>query len=279
MRHASIRRLGFLATGLWSAGRITSLSLLVVSMAVAGASRVHSQGYDRSSPVGACYPVEGRGYVVSKGQRIPIGPLSPVFEGDSVQVESGAITVVDLRLGCRRRLTAPMGYELPRFHDLEPQKPWALLMRRLAQALNGPDTRRSGGSVRGARAVFWPDTASFAPGVPVAFRWHGVHPEPSRLRIVTGGTDTVTVDVGQWAASSGGAPWPDSLVPRAGTVRWALLDSEGERLGGGRFVVLEAAVADSQRVLYRERAGREIGAEEVALGAAILAAADRFYLW
>jgi hypothetical protein len=217
--------------------------------------------------------------VVSKWQRIPIGPLSPVFEGDSVQVESGAITIVDLRMGCRRRLTAPMAYELPRFRALEPQKPWALLMRRLAQALNGPDTRRSGGSVRGARAAFWPDTASFAPGVLIAFRWHGVHPEPARLQLVSAGRDTVIVDVGEWAKSAGGAPWPESVVPRAGTVRWTLLDAEGERLGGGRFVVLEPAAADSQRAVYLERAGREIGAEEATLGAVLLAAADRFYLW
>ena len=279
MRHASIRRLGFPATSAWAAGRISSLFLLVATMALAGAPRAAAQAYDRSSPVGACYPVEGRGYVVSKGQRIPIGPLSPVFEGDSVQVESGAITVVDLRMGCRRRLTAPMAYELPRFRALEPQKPWSLLMRRLAEALNGPDARRSGGSVRGARAAFWPDTASFAPGVLIAFRWHGVHPEPARLRLVSGGRDTAVVDVGPWAKSAGGAPWPESVVPRAGTVRWTLLDADGERLGGGRFVVLEPAAADSQRALYLERAGREIGTEEAPLGAVLLAAADRFYLW
>jgi len=73
--------------------------------------------------------------------------------------------------------------------------------------------------------------------------------------------------------------WPSEVPMRTGRARWALLDEEGRRLGSGRFEILTPSVADSLRTRFEESAKSGGFEAEVSLGAALLAAAEHFYLW
>ena len=81
------------------------------------------------------------------------------------------------------------------------------------------------------------------------------------------------------AVSTSGFEWPARLAKHEGRARWSLLGDEGQRLGGGRFEILSAAEADSARVRFLTAAREKRFEHEAELGAALLAASERTYLW
>jgi hypothetical protein len=263
-------------------GRIARVLWIVLVflpvMAVAG-----SPAGPRSSPApdGVCYPVNGTGYIVTHvgGLKIPVGTLSPLVEGDSLVVLQGTVTFLDFRTrqspvyGAGTRLTIPF-VKRP-----DPPAWWKRLEEIVVQSLSGPELERIGGSVRdGGARTFWPDSARFAPQVPVVFEWSGVRPAPTTLRICVG-TDTTKLEVTAGPSGRGVQLWKLPAPAPEGTITWTLVDSDGESLGGGQFVILAEAAAEAERQRFLQAAGRLEGKGPVGLSAAVLAEADRAYLW
>jgi hypothetical protein len=236
-------------------------------------------GAEFCQPDGVCHPVQGTGVVISKGVVTPIGPLSPVLSGDRIVVQSGKVTVVDLRTGTQQVLAAGSDIVVLEPPTQKPDEWWTRLRRWFRESLSGSRLKHiAGGSVRGGEPSFWPDGARFAPGVPLTLEWYRVCP-PSALRLVQGGRDTVVIALGDSTASTGGFPWPGSFPPRSGKVSWTLLDSDGKWLGGGRFEILTPTAADSARSSFLAAARDSLPALEGTLGAALLAAEHRQFLW
>lgn len=231
-------------------------------------------------PVGVCYPVAGTGHIFGRTSCTPIGPLSPVFEGDTVVVQQGHVTLVDVRSGERKQLASQESYVLKGAKPTTSRGPWNRLGQALNEVLRGPDLRKTGGSVRAVGgSCFWPDSARFAEGVPVTLQWCNVHPEPKVLRLTWIGGTTTRVPLSDRSIEISGMEWPSGVSKHPGRVRWSLLDAEGNVLGGGRFEILSPAGADSARARF-DLAARENGFDtELGLGAALLAAKEHFYLW
>jgi hypothetical protein len=231
-------------------------------------------------PIGVCYPVAGTGHIFGRASCTPIGPLSPVFEGDTVVVRQGHVTLVDVRSGERKQLASQESYVLRGGKPTNVRGPWARLGQALNEVLRGPDLRKTGGSVRSVGgSCFWPDSARFAEGVPVTFQWCNVHTEPTVLRLTWAGGATNRTPLTGRAIGISGMEWPSGVPKHPGRVRWSLLDADGNVLGGGRFEILSPADADSARARF-DRAARGNGFDtELGLGAALLAAKEHFYLW
>lgn len=237
----------------------------------------------RSSPApdGVCYPVNGAGYTVTRvgGLKIPIGTLSPLVEGDSLVVEHGTITFLDFRTGQSPVYGAGTRLVIPFVKRPDPPVWWKRLEEIVIHSLSGPELVRIGGSVRdGSTRAFWPDSARFAPDVPFVFEWSGVHPPPAALRICVG-ADTTQVEVAAEPSGRGVRVWALSTPPPAGTIRWLLLDADGATLGGGQFVILTPEAAQAEKERYLDAAARLEGQGPIDLSAAVLAEADRTYLW
>jgi hypothetical protein len=96
---------------------------------------------------------------------------------------------------------------------------------------------------------------------------------------VQGERDSTRVPLGSDLASDGGVTWPAGLDRQPGRVLWRLLDEDGACVGGGRIEILTEIAADSARAHYHRQAVQTLGATDPDLGAALLAAADRHYLW
>jgi hypothetical protein len=234
----------------------------------------------RDGPDAVCFPVSGRAVLICvSGTRVPIGPLSVVEAGDRVVVESGFVVVVDFRQGTRRKILAHGEYVLPEAPHPTQLTMWQRLREALERALRGPDQALVGGAVRKTVRSFWPDSGCFAPSSAIVFRWHGACPTSGTLLVVGSRNDSVAISLGDRLASDGGVPWPSNQKRSPGRVTWKLLDEDGECVGGGSFVILTEAAADSARARYLREAERAFGPAEPALGAALLAAADRQYLW
>lgn len=233
-----------------------------------------------SGPAGVCFPVQGTGYTISRvdNLRIPLGTLSPLVAGDSLVVLTGSITFVDFRTGesaiygAGTRLTVATGSR--------PKPPsWVKRLEdHIMRSLHGPERDRVVGSVRGGECACWPDSARFAPGVPVVLEWAGVAPPPAVLRISTA-ADTTEVPLGEDEPAQGVWTWKPENPVTPGEVVWDLLDSRGERLGGGRFDVLTPAAAEQERRRFLRLASELFEAEVVGLSSSVLAEADRAYLW
>jgi len=253
------------------------LVLSVIGVAAANAGGASKGGRSSPAPDGACYPVQGTGYMVTRGNglRIPIGTLSPLIEGDSLVVQTGTITFVDFRTGQSPVYGAGTRLEIPPVK--RPKRPpwWKRLEDHLVLSLSQPERDRIGGSVRGGGPTFWPDSARFAPEVPVVFEWSGVHPAPVFLRVFAGG-DTTECEVSRKSPDQGVLAWRPPVPIPAGRADWVLLDADRELLGGGHFVILTTDAADAERRRFLSAAG---GMEPLGLTAAVLAQVDHVYLW
>ncbi len=265
----------------WMARVLFSMlcALFVAAPATRAGNREQPE-WEPQSPVAVCYPVAGTGHILGPGTRNPIGALAPVFEGDTVVVEHGQVTVVDVRTSERRVLNASTRFVLGRARGRMKREAWERLREALANVLHGPYLRGTGGSVRGVEPCAWPDTVRFASRIPIAFQWCGMHPEPRSIRILWAeGGDTTRFNLEASAVSSGGFEWLSGTSPHEGRARWDLLDARGRRLGGGRFEILAPAAADSARARFLSDARVKQFGPEAELGAALLAASERFYLW
>lgn len=260
------------------------LVLSLLSLGVAHASE--SVAERERSPVAVCYPVAGTGRILGRSTCTPIGALSPVFEGDTVLVQQGQVTLVDVRSGARRQIAAHDAFVVPRTRGRVERGHWERLRELLADCLRGPGLHGEGGSVRGEAACFWPDTVRsaddlprFAAGVPLNFEWCGSRLAPRTLRISWSRSDTVRVELDAASIAMSGVEWPAGVPKREGRARWSLLDAEGHRLGGGRFEILSDAAADAARARFNDAARTVRFEAEATLGAALLAAAEHYYLW
>lgn len=259
----------------------TAIALLAGALAVGRsfAKGDDSAGSQERAAAAICYPVAGTGHILGRDCR-PIGPLSPVYEGDTVVVHQGNVTVVDMRSGERRPLAAQQSYVIKRIRKPTSHGPWNRLREALNDAiLHGHGARATGGSVRGGESCFYPDSARFAEGVPVNFQWCGVRPAPHMLRLVWAQGDTVRATLDDRAVGMSAMVWPAGVEKRVGRVRWALLDAQGKRLGGGTFEILDDTAAKAARERFESAASATGFDRETGLGAALLAASEHFYLW
>ena len=262
----------------WFLFQLCSVLCLLVSVAVVAASA--SERRSSPAPDGVCYPVNGTGYMVTHadGLKIPIGTLSPLVEGDSLVVMSGTITFVDFRT--RQSPVYGVGTRLQIPPVKKPKRPswWKRLEDHIVRSLSGPELGRIGGSVRGGKTAFWPDSAWFAPDVAIVFQWRGVRPAPAVLRVYAG-SDTTEYYVSQGPKAHGVFAWrPETPIP-AGPVAWVLLDADREVLGGGHMVILTTEIAEAERERFRSAAIKLDEPELLDLMTAVLAHADRAYLW
>lgn len=265
--------------------RLPALLVVLAALVMLPASgRGDDTQEEAAIPDCVCFPVDGTGYIVTYGDamaknglRIPVGTLSPLMEGDSLVVESGTITVFDFRNGSSSQYGENSRFVIPAVID--PTLPGRL--ERLADAikrtLNQPQRNRIGGSVRGARAAFWPDGGRFAPELPIVFEWWRVRPAPARI-LVQAGDRAEDLEVNQAAPGSGALTWSHEWADLSGPVTWTLLDDDGESLGGGEFTVLTPEQAEAERARFEEAAA-SIDVIPRSLAASVLAAADGAFLW
>jgi hypothetical protein len=218
--------------------------------------------------------------VVTKDERlrIPVGTLSPLIEGDSLVVETGTITFVDFRTGQSPVYGAGSRLKIPPVKRPERPSWWKLFEDYVVRSLSKPELDRVGGSVRRGGPAFWPDSARFAPDVSVVFEWRGVGPTPAFLRICAGG-DTTESSLSPPTPHQGVLAWRPRVPAPAGPIGWDLLDAGRKSLGGGRFLILTAEAAEGERQRFRRSAVEIFGTERESLMAAVLAEADRAYLW
>jgi hypothetical protein len=212
------------------------------------------------------------------GLKIPIGTLSPLIEGDSLVVETGTITFVDFRTGQSPVYGAGTRLMIPPVKRPERPPWWKRFEDYLVRSLSKPELDRVGGSVRRGSPAFWPDSARFAPDVPVVFQWSGVGPPPAVLRICASG-DTTECSLSPVVPHQGVLAWPQLVPIPTGAVAWDLLDAKRESLGGGCFLILTAEAAETERQRFHRAAIEMLGAEQESLMAAVLAEADRACLW
>lgn len=266
--------------GVRSALRLSCAAFVVLILCPMSVALAAMPAADDGEPDAVCFPVMGRGTIVTPGGvRLPIGSLSAVMSGDRVQVDSGYVVVSDFRLGTRRRVAAGGRFQLPEARHPKPPSTWELLRQALAQAIHGPDELRQGGAVRGSGHAFWPDTAYFAPTSAIVFRWRGACPAMGTIRLRDERGDSAIVALDGTLASEGGVAWPATVARTPGRWAWSVHDEDGVCVGGGRFEILTEAQAADARGRYLEQAERKLGAKERDLGAALMAAEDRRYLW
>jgi hypothetical protein len=263
------------------ASSLFAVCLLSLAADIPSASSAASKDTRSSAaPDGVCCPVNGTGYMVTgaDGIKIPLGTLSPLIEGDSLVVQTGTITFVDFRTG--QNAIYGEGTRIRIQHADSAKRPswWKRLEDHIVRGLSEPELDRIGGSVRGVEPMFWPDSARFAPGIPIVFEWRGARPAPAVLRIVSA-TDTTEYDLPPGTAVHGAFAWKPARPVPAGTVAWTLLDGDRERLGSGMFFVLTAAEAEAERARYRSAADELGGDAPREISAAILAESDHVYLW
>jgi hypothetical protein len=252
------------------------LPILVVVIPDSGVARCHKEP---SELAGVCYPVEGTGYVVPcmDGIPIPVGPLSPLVEGDSLVVETGRVTFMDFRSG--ETLVHAAGSRVVVQKVEREKRPtwWDNLKEQIASSLNGLEEDRTGGSVRKGMPFFWPDSNRFAPGVPIPFEWANV-PAVSALRIFSG-ADTIEIDVSRESPEHGIHVWKPPADSPPGHLRWTVLDEEGVPLGGGRLAILTPEVAEAERQRLLAEAEAEVGPALQMFAARVFAEAEGAYLW
>jgi hypothetical protein len=236
------------------------------------------------TPDGVCCPVNGTGYIVTytdtlrqEGLKIPIATLSPLVEGDSLVVKTGTVTFIDFRNGQSSIFGAGTRLRIPAVID--PKRPswWEHLEDLLVRSMSDPERNRMGGAVRGGRTAFWPEHGRFAPEVPIVFEWWRVRPAPVVLQICIG-EDVTELALSRGEPGSDAVAWRPADPATSGRVSWYLLDEEGERIGGGEFVILTKEEAENERRRFR-KAAAEIEVIPQELAAAVLAAADRVFLW
>ena len=257
------------------------IPLLIVLMAPA-ATRAGGEG--PPTPDGVCCPVQGTGYIVTytdqlrkEGLKVPIVTLSPLVEGDSLVVETGTITFMDFRNGQSSVYGAGTRLKIPAVID--PQRPswWEHLEDFVVRSMSEPERNRLGGSVRGGQAAFWPEGGRFAPELPIVFEWWRVRRAPVALRICAG-DDATELDVSRKKPVSDAVAWRRSDAVVSGKVLWYLLDSKRDTIGSGEFVILTKEEAEKERQRFRQAAAA-IGVIPQDLAAAVLAAADKAFLW
>lgn len=262
--------------------RVRAMEVFTAAICLLALSTAASGG--TSDLAGICYPVNGTGYMVTAkdtataedAHRIPIGTLSPLRQGDSLVVQTGTITFLDFRTGESSvygpgsRLKIP---EAPRS-----KKPsWVEIIAGITtRGYTVLEYERFGGSVRAGEVAFWPDSARFAPGVPILFEWWNM--QPSFLRVCAG-TDTTEYALPPSSSHQGVLAWNPSPSVRSGVVTWTLLDEHRDPIGGGSFEILTEAAAEAERRRFQEVASEMEAIELQRLVAALLAKADRAKLW
>jgi hypothetical protein len=265
--------------------RVPVLVSLLAVLVLLSASSLHAgdrKGGSNASrgAVAICYPVAGTGRILGQGACTPLGSLSPLFEGDTVIVQAGEVGVLDMRSGQRHQLKPAVPFIVKRIKERVEESHWDRL-REALMAMAHPDYRRKGAFVRSGESCLWPDDVRFAQDVPIRFQWCGVRPEPRTLQIILDGRDTTRIALDAEAIAMSALEWPAQLPVRAGRVRWTLLAADGQRLDerNKRFEILTTAAADSLRAFYTGTARADAFGPEGALGAALLAAEKRLYLW
>jgi hypothetical protein len=229
-------------------------------------------------PEALCFPVEGTGYIVSKGVQMPVAALSPLVGGDSLVVLTGTITVVDFRTGQKPQYGAGTRLVLDRRPKPKPPAWYKLLAEYVARGMSPPTRLRLAGSVRGGVSALWPDSVRFGPGVPIVFEWRGFQSAPTAVSIVWA-ADSVEHPVQSDEDGSGTCPWGEAALAGPGFYRWSLRDGAGKRVGGGVFEILAPEVAEADRQRFLEQAGRDAGPATAEFAAAVRASAARLKLW
>lgn len=254
------------------------LLFLLFAMTITSAGRSGTKEC-LSELAGVCYPVDGTGYIVSNlgYGKVPIGSLSPLLECDSLVVESGTITFMDFRNGKSRAYESGTRTKIPIIR--KPKRPpwYKEFQDHLARSFHGPEGDRIAGSVRAGSRAFWPDTARYAPGVPVPFDWVGVDQEPESLRIVVG-VNVKVIPVERGEPDRGTQLWtaPSGL---SGKAVWTLLSRDRRDLGGGEFEILTLQAAEAERERFHSAARDSLPESMWDFAARVLAKEDRAYLW
>ncbi len=231
-------------------------------------------------PDGVCFPVNGSGYIVSassksRTDRVPIGPFSAVFEGDSLVIEEGTVTFIDFRDRQRSVFGKDTRHRIP--HVVDPNAPtrWEEMKQRLTEIFRDRHGYETSASREGALKVWPDDGVEFAPDVPIILTWSAdTTASAIQVRTEKGQSE---IPISESVATRREIAWTPSEVP-SGSVQWSLLDADGEPLLTGRFNVLTAKQADEKREMYRAQAAGD-GSMSSELGAVLRALADRSYLW
>lgn len=258
---------------------VGGLCLLLLAVIQAQAAPP-TEGSTTEIPDGVCYPVNGSGFiyrVAASGdmEKLPIGPFSAIFEGDSLVIDSGTITVLDFRNRQRSDFGVHSKYKIPHVIDLNAPKQWEEIKRRLREVFRDPSGYETSASRAGVLKLWPDDGVEFAPDVPITFTW-SADTTVTAIRIESSNGRTEQ-PVSESDAAAREVAWRPAVMP-SGAVVWSILDSDGEPLLTGTFKVLTPTQAEEKRKMYRSQStGR--GSMSIDLEAAMRALADRVYLW
>lgn len=273
-------------TRVWSLLRVRSVvmtvgSVCLLSLAVVQVSAAApGEGSSPEIPDGVCYPVNGSGFIYRASgsgdlDKLPIGPFSAIFEGDSLVIEAGTVTVIDFRNRQRSDYGKDTRFKIPYVIDPNAPKQWEEIKRRLREVFRDRIDYETSASRAGVLKL-WPDEGvEFAPDVPITLTW-SVDTTATAIQIVSSNgrkkQDILASEVAKREVA-----WHPDVMP-SGEVSWAILDADGEPILTGEFKVLTPAQADEKRKMYRAQATGS-GSMPLDLEAAMRALADRAYLW
>ena len=250
--------------------------VLLVSMTVLLSAWAAFAFVDPHPPAVIVEDVSGRAWIRGPSGAVRAGVLSGLKVLDTLVVETGGATIVDLRTGARSTLGARS--RLPIVETVARPEPG--FVERFQQLLHdfdihGNRTRKTGG-VRGD-GVLTPDGESVSAPALKVLCWTGV-PGVRFVAVANARGDSIMVPFSA-PAGSGAWDWPSAVPRMPGVARWHLLAARDERLVSAQMIVLTNAGAESLRVRYLAEAARRAPAPERQLMARLLAAIDGYRLW
>jgi hypothetical protein len=260
-----------------SIGTLVIATLAVVIPLVA-LSWVAADTTSTEEPVGLIRAAEGTGYVESGASpsRRRAEPFVPLMADDTVVVEAGTVTVVDLRSNQEQRLGAGSKFVMPRSVGVRDSSLYGTLVATLKSIVREPE-QLGIGAARGDEMRPWPNGVQFASGAYITFRW------PATLRPATfrlhGPRHQGSPILYRLDNPSNSMPWPNEVPRVPGKYAWVIVgQDESEQLGIGVFEILSETAAAEKRRQYLEQAQALFSGAQKELGAELLAAKDRCFL-
>jgi len=260
--------------------------LLVLTLVVSNVAALSGQEPDLIA--GTFEAVDGIAWVTTGGSRYPASPVGAIMAGDTITVETGQVTVFDLRSQKRYALGAPSVFPMPLSQELPKlglSEKWDIFWRTVRRPRSCTAGVRSAGGIPDC----WPNGEIFAITSTILFDWGlpkdfvGTPVWRSRRQgrqIVFFSEDGDTNIFSLTEQDTLGVKrCPPDLLKVPGIMNWYLVDDQGTGICGGSFTILSRAATETARKHYLELASPDFPDSLQTVGASLLAAADRKFIW
>ncbi len=233
-----------------------------------------------NDPAGLIRAISGSAFVEfgSNRERRLAEPFVPLMAGDTVIVESGSVTIVDLRSNQEQRLGAGSKFVMPRSMAVSDASLYEKLVKTFREAFREPEQIAIGAARGGDPGlVVSPNGARFSPDAHINFQWKPTSILPAVFRL-RGPKDGETPLEYRRENPPNPMLWPNDVRRIPGEYIWEILGRDyGAVLASARFEVLSETAAAEKRAHY-ERQAAGLFPTQRELGAELLAAKDGYFL-